>query len=59
MMCAWLILFCPCHSSRELIGVDLVSGNPKMNTPRLRRGERIASYPGFIFTCSGAAISIF
>ena len=59
MMCVWSILFCPSHSSRVLIGVDLVGGNPTMNTPRLRRGERIASYSSFIFTCSGAPVIVY
>ena len=44
MMCAWLILFYPSHSSRVLSGNSLVGGNPTMNTPlRLRRGGGIAS----------------
>ena len=38
MACAWLILFLPSHSSKVLSGDGLVSGNPTMNTPRLRRG---------------------
>ena len=32
MMCAWLILLCPSHSSRVLREVGLVGGNPTMNT---------------------------
>ena len=38
MVCAWLILFCPPHSSRVLSGVGLVGGNPTMNALRLRGG---------------------
>ena len=33
-------------------GDDLVGGNPTMNTPRLRRGEEIASSSSLFFTCS-------
>ena len=36
------------HSSKGLNGDGLVGGNPTMNTPRLRRGGRIAS-SSFIF----------
>ena len=41
-------LFLPSHSSKVLSGDGLVGGNPTMNTPRLRRGGRIAS-SSFIF----------
>ena len=51
-----VVLFCPSHSSRVLSGVGLVGGNPTMNTPRLRRGERIVSSSSFIFTCSSTPI---
>ena len=44
----WLILFLPSHSSKVLSGDGLVGGNPTMNTPRLRRGGRIAS-SSFVF----------
>ena len=57
MMCAWLILFHPSHSSRVLSEiVGLVGGNPTMNTntnntntpTRLRRVGRIASSSSFV-----------
>ena len=42
MMFAWFILFWPSHSSRVLIGVGLVGGNPTVNT------NNTITLPGFV-----------
>ena len=49
MTCVVNFVFFLSHSSKALSGDGLVGGNPTMNTPRLRKGEGIASSSFILF----------